>query len=127
MITIQQIEQGESLQPQFTIYVDDGITPYNLDNLDNVIVWFVENKSNEVYKKYSLNAKTDHDTSHFVVIDAASGQFIINIESSVTDLWNDGLVRFEISIEDTVEGFTTYKKICKENLYKVKPNEIHAI
>ena len=123
MITIQEIEAGQSLSPQFTIYSDNGITPYNLSDLDNVRVWFIDNKSNSVLKKYSMNASTGHDTDHFSIVNAAQGKFKINIESSVSALF-DGVIRFEIAILDTVTGFTDWKKITKENIFKANKNLI---
>jgi hypothetical protein len=127
-ISVQQIESGSSLEPVFKIYSDNGITPYVLDDLLNVIVWFVDSRTNSILGKYSMTGLPLHNTDDFVVINSNLGTFKINIQNTVTELWGESLVRFEISIQKEKTGFTPeFEMIVKENIFSVKNNKIKAI
>lgn len=127
-VNVQQVESGSSLEPTFKIYSDNGVTPYNLSALENVVIWFLDSRTNAILSKYSMSPLTDHNTTDFVVISPSLGTFKINIQNTVTELWGEILVKFEISIQATKTGFSpVFETIAKENIFSVKNNKIKSL
>lgn len=126
-IELKDLQQGASSYPTFAVKDDNG-TAINLSTLDNIRVCFVNDKTGEVFSKYSRETETGWNSTDFVTINAAAGTFGIRLQSSVTALWCVGVVRIEIDIKQTVTGFTPeYKNIATERIYNVLASKISKL
>lgn len=124
---LMDIWRGSSSYPT-AIALKNQTTPFNLDEVENIKVWFVDDKTGEVFSKYALKPVTGHNTDDFVVIDAEAGKFGIQVQFSETEKWNIGIVRIEIYISEIIDGFSTgFRNILTERCYNVLPSKIAGI
>jgi len=83
-MTIASVLQGVGIPLKFTLWKDkDAGTEYLWSEIEDVVVW-IYGKSGSVIERYSLNARTDHNTEDFSKVSETDAIFRIRMQEDVT-------------------------------------------
>lgn len=119
-IEITKLQRGDGDKFPFKVFLDDKITPDDLANFTNILVYVNFIEDGTLIEKYAMNTKTGYNDEDFHITDGPAGEFYFVLQPS--KLLTGKLGEYQVTIktqridtdfEDNLWPVSYEEKLCK--------------